>query len=52
MTLPSWREEPISKSHDRKSFDCGDAELNGFLQRYARQSHGAPASKDPSLRSG
>lgn len=39
MTPASWREEAISKSHNRKAFDCGDAELNEFLTRYARQSH-------------
>jgi len=37
--LPSWHEESISKNHDRKTFDCGDAGLNQFLQRHARQSH-------------
>jgi len=37
--LSSWHEEPISKKHDRKTFDCGDADLNQFLQRHARQSH-------------
>jgi len=45
MTVPAWREEPISKDHDRKSFDCGDPELNLFLQRYARQSHDAGGAK-------
>jgi GNAT superfamily N-acetyltransferase len=39
MTLPAWHEEPIARTHDRKAFDCGDTELNDFLQRYARQSH-------------
>jgi GNAT superfamily N-acetyltransferase len=39
MTLPPWREEPISRDHDRQSFDCGDADLNAWLQRFARQSH-------------
>lgn len=39
MTLPSWHEEPISRAHDRAAFDCGDADLNTFLRRYARQSH-------------
>lgn len=39
MNLPDWREAPISKSHDREAFDCGEAELNEFLQRHARQSH-------------
>ena len=45
MTLPDWREEPISKAHDRKAFDCGDGAMNDFLQRYARQSHEQNASK-------
>lgn len=45
MNLPSWHEEPISKKHDRKSFDCGDAGMNDFLQRYARQSHESGAAK-------
>ncbi|MBD2784967.1 GNAT family N-acetyltransferase [Xenorhabdus sp. DI] len=39
MTLPIWREEPISKHHDRASFDCGNCALNQFLYRHARQSH-------------
>lgn len=39
MTLPVWREEPISKHHDRAAFDCGDDALNQFLLRHARQSH-------------
>lgn len=39
MILPHWHEEPIAKSHDRQSFDCGDPALNDFLRRYARQSH-------------
>ncbi|MGO4438933.1 GNAT family N-acetyltransferase [Rhizobium sp. RAF56] len=41
----SWHEEAIGKQHDRKSFDCGDPELNDFLQRYARQSHDLGGSK-------
>lgn len=45
MTLPAWHEEPISKKHDRKTFDCGNADLNNFLQRYARQSHELGSSK-------
>ena len=39
MSLPDWREEPISKAHDREAFDCGEEELNQFLRRHARQSH-------------
>jgi GNAT superfamily N-acetyltransferase len=45
MSLPAWHEEPISKKHDRKSFDCGDAAMNDFLRRYARQGHEAGAAK-------
>ena len=39
MTLPDWHETPISKAHDREAFDCGEAELNEFLRRHARQSN-------------
>ncbi|MGC4251643.1 MAG: GNAT family N-acetyltransferase [Sphingobium sp.] len=45
MTVPHWREEAISRQHDRKSFDCGQAELNAFLAKYARQAHESGASK-------
>ena len=45
MTLPGWHEEAIAKKHDRKAFDCGDADLNDFLHRYARQSHDLGAAK-------
>ncbi|MDR3436021.1 GNAT family N-acetyltransferase [Telmatospirillum sp.] len=45
MSLPEWHEEPISKSHDRKGFDCGDAELNAFFDKHARQNHKAGSSK-------
>jgi GNAT superfamily N-acetyltransferase len=45
MTLPAWREEAITKKHDRTSFDCGDADLNTFLHRYARQSHDQGGAK-------
>jgi GNAT superfamily N-acetyltransferase len=45
MTLPEWHEEPIERRHDRKAFDCGDATLNEFLQRYARRSHELGAAK-------
>jgi GNAT superfamily N-acetyltransferase len=40
-----WREEPISRRHDRRSFDCGSAELNEYLQRYARQNHKSGGAK-------
>ncbi|GHT90677.1 hypothetical protein AGMMS49545_04860 [Betaproteobacteria bacterium] len=39
MTLPRWHEEPITKQHNRKDFDCGQAELDRFLHNFARQSH-------------
>ena len=45
MSIPDWREEPISKKHDRASFDCGEAALNEFLQKHARQSHERGAAK-------
>ena len=45
MSLPEWHEEPIAKSHDRKGFDCGDAELNTFFHKHARQNHDAGSSK-------
>jgi predicted N-acetyltransferase YhbS len=31
--------EPIAKSHDRESFDCGEEALNEFLRKHARKSH-------------
>ncbi len=43
--LPTWREEAIDKRHDRKSFDCGQAELNAFFAQYARQSHDGGSAK-------
>jgi GNAT superfamily N-acetyltransferase len=39
MKRKAWHEEPIGKRHDRETFDCGEAALNEFLQRYARKSH-------------
>lgn len=45
MTVPPWQEEPISKRHKRKTFDCGDAALNDFLHRYARQAHDQGGAK-------
>ena len=45
MSVPAWHEEPIAKYHDRKAFDCGDAAMNEFLHRYARQSHDAGGAK-------
>jgi GNAT superfamily N-acetyltransferase len=45
MALPQWHEEAIAKKHDRKGFDCGHAELNQFLQHFARQSHERGSAK-------
>jgi GNAT superfamily N-acetyltransferase len=39
MSAADWRESPISKTHDREAFDCGEPNLNEFLRRHARQSH-------------
>ena len=43
--LPAWHEEAIAKSHNRKGFDCGEAGMNTFLQRFARQGHEQNAVK-------
>lgn len=43
--LPVWHEEAIARSHDRVGFDCGDAEMNMFLWRFARQGHEQNAVK-------
>jgi GNAT superfamily N-acetyltransferase len=40
-----WLEVPISARHDRKGFDCGDDDLNLYLQRYARQNHESGGAK-------
>ena len=45
MTFPDWHEEPVAKRHNRKGFDCGQADLNGFLAKYARQANESGASK-------
>jgi GNAT superfamily N-acetyltransferase len=45
MTVPAWHEEGITRKHDRSAFDCGDAEMNVFLMRYARQSHDQGGAK-------
>ena len=38
-------EAPIAVHHDRKSFDCGNKDLNQYLQRYARQNHDLGGAK-------
>jgi len=40
-----WREEAIGRHRDRKSFDCGAADLNEYLARYARQNHESGGAK-------
>ena len=40
-----WREEAIGRHHDRRNFDCGDADLNAYLRRYARQNHESGGAK-------
>jgi hypothetical protein len=45
VTLTNWREEPISRKHDCKGFDCDEADLNDSLTKFARQSHESGASK-------
>jgi len=45
MTIPPWHEEPIARRHNREAFDCGDAALNDFLRRYARQTHDQGGAK-------
>jgi GNAT superfamily N-acetyltransferase len=40
-----WEEAPLVKHHDRAAFDCGDADLNVYLQRYARQNHESGGAK-------
>ena len=41
----AWQEAPIGKGHDRKAFDCGEPELNIYLQRFARQNHESGGAK-------
>lgn len=44
-SLPGWREEAVAKSHDRRRFDCGHADLNAILAQYARQAHESGSAK-------
>ena len=43
--MPDWREEPVGRHHDRKRFDCGVADLDAYLSRYARQNHASGGAK-------
>jgi GNAT superfamily N-acetyltransferase len=45
MTALVWEEAPLAKQHARTAFDCGDADLNIYLQRYARQNHDSGGAK-------
>ena len=45
MTALVWDEAPIAKRHDRAAFDCGDADLNVYLQKFARQNHESGGAK-------
>ena len=45
MTAIDWKEAPIAKAHDRMGFDCGEADLNLYLHRYARQNHESGGAK-------
>ncbi len=44
MTV-TWQEAPLGKAHDRKGFDCGEAALDDYLQRFARQNHESGGAK-------
>ena len=45
MTALVWDEAPIAKTHDRAAFDCGDSDLNLYLQKFARQNHASGGAK-------
>jgi GNAT superfamily N-acetyltransferase len=45
MTALLWEEAPLAKQHGRTAFDCGDADLNIYLQRCARQNHDSGGAK-------
>ena len=45
MTAIAWDEAPIGKQHDRAAFDCGDPDLNLYLQKFARQNHESGGAK-------
>ena len=40
-----WREEALTRRHNRADFDCGVVALNEHLQRYARQNHESGGAK-------
>ncbi len=45
MSIAGWHEVALGRQHDRAAFDCGTAELNTWLARYARQNHESGGSK-------
>ena len=45
MTALAWEEVALTKEHERAAFDCGDADLDLYLQRYARQNHESGGAK-------
>ena len=45
MRAFAWNEAPIGKAHDRAAFDCGDADLNLYVQKFARQNHESGGAK-------
>ncbi len=45
MTAIVWDEAPIAKQHDRAAFDCGDADLNLYLHKFARQNNESGGAK-------
>lgn len=40
-----WREEALTRHHDRSSFNCGVPALNEYLRRYSRQNHESGGAK-------
>jgi GNAT superfamily N-acetyltransferase len=40
-----WREEALTRHHDRSEFNCGVSALNEYLRRYARQNHESGGAK-------
>jgi GNAT superfamily N-acetyltransferase len=40
-----WREEALTRHHDRSSFDCRVPALNEYLRRYSRQNHESGGAK-------
>lgn len=43
--MTNWDEAPIARHHNREAFDCGEVDLNVYLQRYARQNHETGVSR-------